>query len=608
MASTNTIGILISAKDEASKTLSQVSSEIKSTGNSSDEASPKAGRFSSGLASVADMVKAAAVSFATYKIGQTIAEFASTSVSAAAELEQTNMAFQSLTGNAQLANSVFAQLVQYANVTPFESKDIEKAAQTLMSFGTEGQQTVDIIKQLGDVTSVGGGDLQALSLVTGQVFAQGKMRAQDMYQVINDGGAGLIKVMADNAGGMQKLTDEFNNGGIPAKQYFDAIAKATKNGGFAFEGANKQADTFNGRLSTLKDSATQFGEKLIGVKIDPVLGLQVQPGGLFDRMKGMMSGLTDDFAKWGAAAGDVIPKMMDWFDKTGRSVMGVYKAVDNYLGPKISELWKSFKDNIIPILSDLWHNILEPLIPVIGKDFVGAIGLAIDIAKKLFDGLGWLYQQFKEGNPIIIGLAGVFGTLAAAMAFNAIFNALSVGFATLTLVTIPSVMTSVGALAGLIAAPIVMPAIAVGAALAAIALVWDAYNKMMNAVNGAADAKSKQLSDESSMINHFVGVYKDPKSSADAKAGAKRWLHADGIGGYALGTSFAPGGLAMVGEHGPELVSLPRGASVASNSETRKMVGQGGGTQIIINGGMNISNQMDEQKFLANLGWRLSLR
>jgi len=33
-------------------------------------------------------------------------------------------------------------------------------------------------------------------------------------------------------------------------------------------------------------------------------------------------------------------------------------------------------------------------------------------------------------------------------------------------------------------------------------------------------------------------------------------------GGFATGTNYAPGGMAMVGERGPELVNLPRGATV----------------------------------------------
>lgn len=42
---------------------------------------------------------------------------------------------------------------------------------------------------------------------------------------------------------------------------------------------------------------------------------------------------------------------------------------------------------------------------------------------------------------------------------------------------------------------------------------------------------------------------------------------------FATGTNFAPGGMALVGEQGPEIVNLPRGASVATNAESRGMMG-----------------------------------
>lgn len=51
------------------------------------------------------------------------------------------------------------------------------------------------------------------------------------------------------------------------------------------------------------------------------------------------------------------------------------------------------------------------------------------------------------------------------------------------------------------------------------------------------------------------------------------------IPGYANGTDFARGGLSIVGERGPELVNLPRGAGVMTNRELR---GLGGGGHITV--------------------------
>jgi hypothetical protein len=49
------------------------------------------------------------------------------------------------------------------------------------------------------------------------------------------------------------------------------------------------------------------------------------------------------------------------------------------------------------------------------------------------------------------------------------------------------------------------------------------------------------------------------------------------IPGFANGTFSAPGGLALVGERGTELVNLPRGSQVSTAQETKAMLGGGSG-------------------------------
>jgi hypothetical protein len=51
---------------------------------------------------------------------------------------------------------------------------------------------------------------------------------------------------------------------------------------------------------------------------------------------------------------------------------------------------------------------------------------------------------------------------------------------------------------------------------------------------------------------------------------------------FANGTNSAPGGLAMVGERGRELVGLPQGAKVWSNSETERMMRGGGESRVVV--------------------------
>jgi phage-related protein len=57
----------------------------------------------------------------------------------------------------------------------------------------------------------------------------------------------------------------------------------------------------------------------------------------------------------------------------------------------------------------------------------------------------------------------------------------------------------------------------------------------------------------------------------------ERFLPGPKVPGFATGTPYAAGGLAMVGERGAELVDLPRGSRVYNASQTRDIMGGGGG-------------------------------
>ncbi|WP_425005738.1 hypothetical protein [Mycolicibacterium sp. S3B2] len=73
---------------------------------------------------------------------------------------------------------------------------------------------------------------------------------------------------------------------------------------------------------------------------------------------------------------------------------------------------------------------------------------------------------------------------------------------------------------------------------------------------------------------------------------------------FARGTNFAPGGLALVGEEGPELVNLPRGSKVKMAGETRQAMSQArSGVKIDVT--QHIHNQVDYDKAWKQIGFKL---
>jgi hypothetical protein len=77
-------------------------------------------------------------------------------------------------------------------------------------------------------------------------------------------------------------------------------------------------------------------------------------------------------------------------------------------------------------------------------------------------------------------------------------------------------------------------------------------------------------------------------------------------GAQAFGTLSAPGGITLVGERGPELVSLPVGSRVWSNADTRSMLG--GGEAIINMGPVYMNDKLDVEQVAYRVATILSRR
>lgn len=205
-------------------------------------------------------------------------------VKSAADLQQSAKSMEVLTGSTETANKLFSQLAVYANSTPFEFPNIAKGAQVMLGFGVRAEDVFGHIKTLGDIAAATGADFESLSLVFGQVNATGKLMGQDALQLINNK-VPITTILAKKLGkSVQDVRADMEDGKISAQIFNEALTDVTKQGGFAFKGVDVLAQSFNGRMSTLKDTVMEFGRNLIGVKVDDKLGLQIQKGGIFDQL------------------------------------------------------------------------------------------------------------------------------------------------------------------------------------------------------------------------------------------------------------------------------------------------------------------------------------
>lgn len=109
------------------------------------------------------------------------------------------------------------------------------------------------------------------------------------------------------------------------------------------------------------------------------------------------------------------------------------------------------------------------------------------------------------------------------------------------------------------------------AAVAAAAKVVRAWIQQ-----GVAAAVSRALSSLPFPANLAAGAL----AGGLAAAAFTKALNSIGVPKFARGTGFASGGLSLVGEQGPELMSVPRGAQILSNQRTNRLLSGSGGGQM----------------------------
>ena len=186
------------------------------------------------------------------------------------ELESQTKSLEVLTGSAEKARQIIAELQQLGAVTPFTSSELIDAAKRLQAFGVEGDKVVETTRRLADVSGATGAELQGLVTAYGQVQAKGRLQGEELLQ-FQERGIGLQAELRK----MYGLTgDEFqkalSKGRISAEAVEVAIIRLTNAGGKYANGAIAQSSTLQGKFSTLTDGIEGIAKK-IGEVLKPAL-------------------------------------------------------------------------------------------------------------------------------------------------------------------------------------------------------------------------------------------------------------------------------------------------------------------------------------------------
>lgn len=305
------------------------------------------------------------------KAGEAIVDIAKAGVEFNSKMEKYQTAFTTLLGNGEEAARVMAQIREDAARTPFDVDSLTQANQMLIAAGISADQARgDVLNLANAIAATGGGSAELSRMASNlqQIQNTGKASAMDIRQFAN-AGINIYGLLADSMGVTAAEAAEMD---VTYEQLAAALAHAAEAGG-KYEGAlEAQSQTFMGRISTLKDNATQLAGEL-----------------------------TEDlFAKLSDGA---LPMVMGWVAtlleaaQTG-GIEGALSAAGDILGGIVQGITDNLP-TVLPAAMDIITTLLEGLIRQVPNIVTAGINLLVALARGLIDALPHLVDMI----PVIIG-------------------------------------------------------------------------------------------------------------------------------------------------------------------------------------------------------------
>lgn len=239
----------------------------------------------------------------------------------------------------------------------------------------------------------------------------------------------------------------------------------------------------------------------------------------------------------------------------------------------------TFKDQIMAVLNALWSGISAGFQAVTGfiqAVFQTASAVVMAVWSPIAGFFGGVWNQIRG---IFSGVGNFFGAVFG-WAANAASGALNsiIGVASGVYNAIASFFRPIGTVAGNMIGGTIR-----GVVNGIISMVQNGLNSFISMINGAAG-----------IINKIPGVHIPGIPHV-------------GLPRLAFGAKNYAGGVTLVGERGPELVNLPKGADVYTATQTanafRNSRGGGGGVTIQH---MEVHNDVDAHNVIEQIGWRLA--
>ena len=583
--------------------------------------------------------------------------------------ETSQTTWTTLLGSQEEAIAQLERIEQFAAKTPFSQMGVDQMAKYLHNAGYEGEAVFDQLTKIGNMGSAFGVQEDSLVEMTrqfSQVQQAGVAYTEDL-NILADRGIPIYQALADATGStvaeVKKMASE---GKITADVYNAAIDSmaATTEGAMA-----AQSQTFSGMMSTLQDNLTKLAGLLTENLFNAVKGVldvflplveafvsaYSQTGSLseaFAALAPVLEGmgvnvealrlvwetfsnfLNDVYNSMIAPLFDGFREMVDDtaqnFSKNSDSIMNIFENVGDILSQVwesvikpmwdafmevLFTLWKVFNDNIGNVLK-LWETVSAALKKVWDSIVKPVWDALMEAVKKVW---GVFQEYMPEIQRIVDEVFGMIQSLWESV-LKPVLDAigsfiqnvlLPIWDTVFTYGILPVVETVFQTIIGLwdnSLKPIFQGIIDFlgGVFTGDWERIWNGLSGIFGGIwDGMKELAKAPLNFIINMLNKVIDGLNQVQVPDWVPLVGGKGINIPNIPTLWKGSNFTIGGPTLVGEQGPELVNMPRGASVMPAHKTRSVLEGVGRTEVVGRQTANIYVELDGRTLTKVVGANL---
>ena len=333
---------------------------------------------------------------ALIKVGKAIVGVAKEAVDYNAQMESFEASFSSFLGSAEDAQRAIANIKADAATMPFGTSDLVEANRALITTGESAEDSRKAINALAQaVAATGGGnaELSRMAANLAQVKNVGKATSMDIKQFAN-AGINIYGLLSDYTG---KSVEEVQEMEISYQDLTAALQKATEEGGAYYGAMEKQANTYNGQLNSLKariqdtlGTTFQSVSDTLKDKVFPAINEALdsidfeQLSDSISKIVELISSILPVVTFVVGTAIDLIGQVMGHITPIVEDVKKVLDDIINLIADVFAGRWRDAWQRVVSLVKGIFATLLDGII--------GAVNSIISVVNKVISWLG--------GNPI----------------------------------------------------------------------------------------------------------------------------------------------------------------------------------------------------------------